>query len=50
MKYILGIICVIMGVCFYIKPDLCVENTNVIFGMIFILLGNLFFNLIREDR
>jgi len=50
MKYILGIICAFMGVCFYIKPDLFIENINVIFGTIFILLGNLFFNYKKENR
>ena len=49
MKYILGVICIAIGISFYIKPDLLAENINIIFGVIFILLGNLFFNYKRED-
>lgn len=50
MKYILAIICLILGICFYLKVDFMINNTNVIFGTIFILLSNLFFNYKREDR
>ena len=32
MKYVLGVICIAMSICFYIKPDLCAENINIIFG------------------
>lgn len=49
MKYILGIICLIVGIMFYVKPEAFTDNINCIYGCIFILLGNLFFNK-KDDR
>ena len=50
MKYILAILCFIVSICFNIKPDFMSYDVNVIFGLIFMLLGNLFLNYKREDR
>ena len=50
MKYILAVLCLIISMCFYIKPEFMTDNINVIFGLIFILLANLFFDYKREDR
>jgi len=49
-KYVLAMCCLIISMCFYFKPDFLTNNTNVIFGLIFMLLANLFFNYKREDR
>jgi hypothetical protein len=42
MKYILAILCFIVAIMCYIKPEVITDNVNRIFGCIFILLGNLF--------
>ena len=44
MKKILGTLCLILGVSFYVKPDIVTNNIHTIFGTIYILLGNLFLN------
>lgn len=49
MKYILGMLCLIISCCFYIKPDLMTEKNNIIFGIIFMLLANLFIKK-RDDE
>lgn len=50
MKYILAVMCLTISMCFYIKPEFMSDDTNVIFGLIFMLLANLFFTYKREDR
>ena len=49
MKYIIGFLCLIVaGVC-YFKPEL-LNDTNILFGSVFICLANLFFNTKRNDE
>jgi len=48
VKYIMGILCLIVaGVC-YFKPE-WLNDTNIVFGCVFICLANLFFNSKRND-
>ena len=48
MKYVMGILCLIVaGVCCF-KPKL-LSDTNMIFGSVFICLSNLFFNSKRNN-
>ena len=42
MKYILGIMSLITGMICYIYPDLIMEKPYLLFGCIFILIGDLF--------
>ena len=42
MKHILAIMCFILAIMYHIKPEAATDNVNIIFGCIFVLLGNLF--------
>ena len=42
MKHILAIMCFIVAIMCYIKPEVFTDNAYRLFGCIFILLGNLF--------
>lgn len=49
MKYFWGILCLIMWFLFMLNK-VPLDNLNTIFGVIFILLANLFFNSKREGE
>jgi len=44
MKYLLGTMCFIVAIVWYVKPEAFTDDINVVFGCIFIMLGNLFIN------
>lgn len=49
MKFsLLGVVDLIVAICFFIKPELLTNNHNLIFGIIFITLSCICFT--KEDR
>lgn len=49
MKYILGILCIIMWALFHFNK-VPLDNLNNIFAVIFLMLANVFINMKREDK
>ena len=48
MKYVLGFMCLIMNILFMFDK-VPLDKPNIIFGLVFLMLGNIFMNMKRED-